>query len=142
VRFNFRGVGKSEGSFGEGLGEVQDLLAVVDWVKQVRPEDALWLAGFSFGGFIAATVATQIEVAQLVTVAPQVSRFIEAKTPAITVPWVLVQGDKDEVISAEETFAWYETLDPKPQLIRMEGAGHFFHGRLLELRERLQKVLM
>lgn len=141
VRFNFRGVGKSEGSFGEGKGEVDDLLAVIDWVKQVRPSDTIWLAGFSFGGFIAGTVATQIPVAQLVTVAPQVSRFIEAKTPPITVPWILIQGEKDEVISPEETFAWYETLNPKPILIRMPDAGHFFHGKLVELRERLQGVL-
>lgn len=141
VRFNFRGVGKSAGQFGDGVGEVEDLLAVVDWVKKTCPGYELWLAGFSFGGYIAARVATQIPVTQLVTVAPQVSRFTAGVFPSIQVPWVLVQGEEDEVVSPAEVFAWVETLDPKPILIRMPGAGHFFHGKLLELREGLQKIL-
>lgn len=141
VRFNFRGVGKSEGEFGHGVGEVSDLLAVVEWVKQSCPNAILWLAGFSFGGFIAASVATEIPVAQLITVAPQVSRFKETKLPSITVPWILVQGEQDEVVSPEEVFTWVETLEFKPQVIRVEGAGHFFHGKLVELRERLKSCL-
>lgn len=141
VRFNFRGVGKSTGSFADGVGEIQDLLTVIDWVKKTCPNDALWLAGFSFGGFIAASVATQIPVAQLVTVAPQASRFTEKPFPSITVPWVLVQGEQDEVVPSEEVFAWIETLDQKPKVIRMPGAGHFFHGQLLELRQRLIDAL-
>lgn len=141
VRFNFRGVGKSEGSHANGIGEIEDLKTIINWVKQVKPEDDLWLAGFSFGGFIAGTVATQIPVKQLVTIAPQVSRFIEAKTPPITVPWVLVQGEEDEVISPQETYAWIDTLDPKPVLIRISGASHFFHGKLMVLRQELDRIL-
>lgn len=141
VRFNFRGVGKSEGTFAEGIGETDDLLAVVKWAQTTCPGDELWLAGFSFGAFVSARAATQIPVAQLVSIAPQVSRFIETKVPEITCPWVLVQGEQDEVISAEEVFAWIETLKHKPILIRMPGAGHFFHGQLTELRERLVGVL-
>lgn len=141
VRFNFRGVGKSVGSFAEGVGEVEDLLAVVAWVKKTCPQDAIWLAGFSFGGYIAAKVATQIPVAQLVTIAPQASRFTQSPFPPITAPWVLVQGDQDEVVPPEEVFAWVETLNPKPAVIRMTGAGHFFHGRLIELRDTLVSVL-
>jgi uncharacterized protein len=141
VRFNFRGVGKSEGGFGEGVGEVEDLLAVINWVKEVSPNTELWLAGFSFGGYIAARVATQIPVAQLITVAPQASRFTEAPFQPITVPWVLVQGEQDEIVSPDEVFAWIETLNPQPVVIRMPGAGHFFHGQLLELRRKLEEVL-
>lgn len=140
VRFNFRGVGKSAGSFSDGIGEVDDLLAVVNWVKQVCPDHELWLAGFSFGGYIAAKVATQIPVAQLVTVAPQASRFT-ADFPPITVPWVLVQGEEDEVVSPQEVYAWIDTLTIKPILIRIPDAGHFFHGKLLELRDELMRVL-
>ena len=141
VRFNFRGVGKSAGRFADGVGEVEDLLAVVDWVKKMLPNDDLWLAGFSFGGYIAAKVATQIPVAQLVTVAPQASRFTAEPFPPIMCPWVLVQGERDEVVPPEEVFAWVETLDRKPIVIRMPGAGHFFHGQLLELQKKLQGVL-
>jgi alpha/beta superfamily hydrolase len=141
VRFNFRGVGKSEGSFADGIGETEDLFTVIEWVKKTCPNDTLWLAGFSFGGYIAARAATQIPVAQLITVAPQASRFTAEPFPSITCPWVLVQGEKDEVVSAEEVFAWIETLEFKPDVIRMPDAGHFFHGKLLELREQLEKVL-
>ena len=141
VRFNFRGVGKSTGKFAEGIGETEDLFAVIRWTQENCPGDALWLAGFSFGGFVAARAATQIPVAQLVTIAPQVSRFVEVKIPEITCPWVLVQGEEDEVIPPADVFAWVETLQHKPVLIRMPGAGHFFHGRLMELRENLLKVL-
>lgn len=137
IRFNFRGVGKSEGSFAEGLGEIQDLLAIVEWTKKVCPEHDLWLGGFSFGAFIAASVATQISVKQLVTIAPQVSRFIETQLSPITCPWILVQGDKDEIVNPLEVYAWIDTLEIKPTLIKMPEAGHFFHGKLLELREKL-----
>jgi len=140
VRFNFRGVGKSTGTHADGVGEVDDLLAVVDWVKKTCPDNQLWLAGFSFGGYIAARVATQIPVAQLVTVAPQASRFT-AEFPPIIVPWVLVQGEEDDVVSPQEVYAWIDTLEHKPVLIRIPGAGHFFHGKLLELRDRLEQVL-
>lgn len=137
VRFNFRGVGKSEGEYDAGIGETNDLLALVKWVKTVNPQDEIWLAGFSFGGFVAARAAVQISPAQLVTVAPQVSRFIEDKLPPITVPWILVQGEQDDVVSPQEVFAWIETLNPKPVVIRMPDAGHFFHGKLTELRMEL-----
>ncbi|MHB1947390.1 MAG: alpha/beta hydrolase [Gammaproteobacteria bacterium] len=141
VRFNFRGVGKSTGSHADGVGEVDDLLTVVEWVKKMCPENKLWLAGFSFGGYIAARVATQIPIAQLVTIAPQVSRFTSGEFPPITVPWVLVQGEEDDVISPQEVYAWIETLEHKPVLIRIPGAGHFFHGKLLELRDQLVQAL-
>jgi hypothetical protein len=141
VRFNFRGVGKSEGVHDNGIGETEDLLTLVKWIREISPQDAIWLAGFSFGAFVSARAATQTLVAQLVSVAPQVSRFIEDKTPPITCPWVLVQGEKDEVVSPAEVFAWYDTLNPKPILIRMPEATHFFHGQLMQLREKLQEVL-
>ena len=141
IRFNFRGVGKSAGHFDDGRGEAQDLSVVIDWVKQTRPQDTLWLAGFSFGGYIAAKVASQDEtVQQLVSVAPQVSRFLQDKF-VVSASWIIVQGDKDEVVSPTEVFAWVETLTPQPTLIKIEGAGHFFHGKLIELRERLELSL-
>lgn len=141
VRFNFRGVGKTEGTFAEGIGETEDLLAIIQWVKEVCPGKVIWLAGFSFGGFVAARAATRISVEQLVTVAPQVSRFIEVSLPPITCPWILIQGDKDEVVSAAEVYAWIDTLQIKPHLIHIAEAGHFFHGKLVELREKLTLAL-
>lgn len=141
VRFNFRGVGKSEGQFDQGLGELYDLLSVIDWVLNERPDHDIWLAGFSFGAYIAAKAATQIPVARLVTVAPPVENFSMSNLPPITAPWILVQGEEDEVVSPEAVFAWAESREPKPLIIRFPQAGHFFHGQLLELREQLEKAL-
>ncbi len=142
VRFNFRGVGKSAGKFDQGKGEVNDLLAVVEWVKTIAPEVPIWLGGFSFGAAVSAYAATQIPVARLVSIAPPVPRFDLTGLPPILCPWVVVQGDQDEIVEPEAVFNWIETLNPKPVVIRMEGAGHFFHGRLLELRSKLEEVLV
>jgi alpha/beta superfamily hydrolase len=141
VRFNFRGVGKSEGEHDAGRGEADDVVALAEWVQALYPDSPLWLAGFSFGGFVAASAATQLPVTQLVSIAPMVSRFYEAHLPAITCPWLIVQGEEDEVISPEDTYKWVDTLEPKPMLIRMPQAGHFFHGKLMELRRVLEAAL-
>lgn len=141
LRFNFRGVGKSSGVHDEGRGELTDLLTIVAWIKQLFPNDALCLAGFSFGAYVATKAAMQISPKQLVTIAPQVSRFKGEDLALVTCPWLLVQGEQDEVVSAEEVFAWIETLPHKPKVIRMPTAGHFFHGQLLELRQLLKDRL-
>jgi alpha/beta superfamily hydrolase len=141
VRFNFRGVGKSEGEHDGGRAETDDVITLAEWVNTVCPKDPLWLAGFSFGGFVAASAATRLPVAQLVSVAPMVSRFQEVELPPITCPWIIVQGELDEVISPEEVYAWIDTLQPKPTLIKIPGAGHFFHGKLMELRRILENVI-
>lgn len=141
VRFNFRGVGKTEGEHDNGRGETNDVVAIAEWINTIYPNDPLWLAGFSFGGFVAASAATHLTVTQLVSIAPMVSRFYEANLPPITCPWLIVQGEEDEVIAPEETYRWIETLQPKPQLIRMPNAGHFFHGKLMELRRVLTTTL-
>ncbi len=141
VRFNFRGVGKSSGVHDEGRGEVDDLLAIVQWIQTVLPNDFIWLAGFSFGAYVATKAAMQFSPKQLVTIAPQVSRFKGDDLARVTCPWLLVQGEQDEVVSAEEVFAWIETLPHKPEVIRMPTAGHFFHGQLLELRMVLEERL-
>ncbi len=141
VRFNFRGVGKSAGTHDEGRGEVDDVIAIANWIKTQFPHDEIWLAGFSFGAYVATKAATKIKTAQLVTIAPQVSRFQHDDLSEVTCPWVLVQGEQDEIIPPEEVFTWIETLPHKPELIRMPGAGHFFHGQLMELRRRLEEKL-
>lgn len=141
LRFNFRGVGRSEGEYDNGDGELQDLLAVIDWVQRERGNFNIWLAGFSFGAYIALKAATQIPVKKLVTVAPPVQNFPVQNLPPITCPWVLVQGEQDEVVAASEVFAWAESQDPKPIIIRMPEASHFFHGQLSEMRTRLEEVL-
>lgn len=141
LRFNFRGVGLSEGQHDEGKGEIKDVLKLANWVKALAPEDTLWLAGFSFGAYVATMAATILKPQQLICIAPQVSRFLSEPLFEVTCPWILVQGEKDEVVSPEEVFAWVETLDTPPQVIRFPEAGHFFHGQLGELRQKIQEVL-
>ncbi len=135
VRFNFRGVGESVGRHDEGRGESDDVVALAQWIQSLFPTEALWLAGFSFGGFVAASTVPRLSVARLVTVAPQVSRFLSPRLPPITCPWLIVQGEQDEIVSPEAVCEWVETLQPKPQLVRLPGAGHFFHGQLIALRQ-------
>lgn len=134
VRFNFRGVGESGGEFDDGEGETDDLLAVVEWVRRTRPEDDLWLGGFSFGAFIALKAAQDLPVRQLITIAPPVERYgFEALMPP-NCPWLIVQGDEDEVVSPKAVYTWADALGDDADLVVMEGAGHFFHRRLMDLR--------
>lgn len=141
VRFNFRGVGQSAGEYDKGNGELEDLLAVVEWVQKERIQQDVWLAGFSFGAYVAAKAATEFPTKKLVTVAPPVQNFPMLNLPPIICPWILAQGEQDEVVPPEEVFRWAEQREPKPIILRFPQAGHFFHGQLGELRARLEEVL-
>ena len=132
LRFNFRGVGKSEGAYDRGVGETEDLLAVLEWVCARRPQDALWLAGFSFGAYVALRAAARFPVARLVLVAPPVPLYDFAAL-APRAPALIIQGEADEVVPAPAVREWAQGLQPAPQLVSLPGAGHFFHRRLNEL---------
>ena len=134
VRFNFRGVGRSEGGYDEGRGETLDYLAVAQWLQAQRPSDALWLAGFSFGAWVALRAARQLPVQQMIAIAPPVGFRDFTGVPAPPCPWLVVQGDADDVVDPAKVFAWAEAADPAPSIVRMAEAGHFFHGRLVDLR--------
>jgi hypothetical protein len=135
VRFNFRGVGRSAGAYDHGVGETDDLLAVVAWVRARRPRDALWLAGFSFGAYVVARAAQPAAAARVVLVAPAVNlRDFDALGPP-AFPWLVIQGEADEVVPPAAVRAWAARLDPAPELVPVPGVGHYFHGRLPELRE-------
>ncbi len=134
VRFNFRGIGKSEGSFDEGDGESEDLAAVVEWARAVRPGAALWLAGFSFGSYVALRNAKRLDAAALITIAPPVGRWDFAAIDLPDCPWLVVQGEEDEVVDPEGVFEWVGKLAAPPQLVRMPETSHFFHRRLMDLR--------
>ena len=138
LRFNFRGVGASAGAFDEGRGETEDALAAVATARQRWPDAALWLAGFSFGGYIALRASTTRgvgEVSRLVTIAPAFTRYYgTVRDVAVPdCPWMVVQDPADEVIDGAAVIDWCERLDPPPTLVTMPAAGHFFHGRLNDL---------
>ncbi|HEY1130606.1 MAG TPA: alpha/beta fold hydrolase [Roseateles sp.] len=125
VRFNFRGIGKSDGAWDEGRGEVDDALAVLAALR--APGEALILSGFSFGGYVASRAATALaEPAQrLVLVGPATSRFDTASVPADT---VVIHGEVDDVVPLSAVLDW-----ARPQSLPVTvvpGVGHFFHGQL------------
>jgi uncharacterized protein len=135
VRFNFRGVGGSAGVYDNGIGELADALAVVDWARAHFDCETLWLAGFSFGAATALQAATRgAAPRKLVTVAPPVGRIIVDPIPRPDCPWLVVQGDQDELVDVELVRRWVAGYDPAPELAVLAGAEHFFHGRLNELR--------
>jgi alpha/beta superfamily hydrolase len=134
VRFNFRGVGQSAGHFDEGVGETQDAVAVADWALARWPGACLAVAGFSFGAFVAFRLATLRPVERLVTIAPPVGRFDFARYPVPNVPWTVIQGNQDELVEVDAVLEWAHTARPAPRIVVMDGAEHFFHGRLNDLR--------
>jgi uncharacterized protein len=141
VRFNFRQAGHSEGSYDKGVGESGDLAAVVAWVRRVRPHDALWLAGFSFGSYVSLINAEQLHADVLISIAPPVGRWPFEGIALPTMPWLIVQGEADEIVEPQAVFDWVETLEHKPELVRMPETSHFFHRRLLDLRGALKHAV-
>ena len=130
VRFNFRGVGGSAGHWDEGRGELADALAVI---AAQRGPGALWLAGFSFGAYIAAEAATHLEegtkAQRLVLVGPSTQKQLVPAVPADT---LVIHGESDDVVPLSATLEW-----ARPQalpVIVFPGVGHFFHGQLALLR--------
>ncbi len=138
VRFNFRGAGKSEGAFDDGEGESADLRAVVDWVRTQRPGDALWLAGFSFGAYVSIRNASALAPSLLISVAPPAGRSWDFASMALyTGPWLVVQGEADEIVEPEKVYRWLEHVGeerPAPNLVKVPDTTHFFHGKLMDLR--------
>lgn len=137
LRFNFRGVGGSEGEFGDAEGEVADLMAVLAWTRNTLPDHELWMGGFSFGSYIAARAVAEHEppVRQFIYVAPPIDRYEDyAELVVPDCPRLVIQGDEDEVVSAKAVIEWVEASENPPELVVMEGAGHFFHRRLMDLR--------
>ena len=138
VRFNFRGVGTSAGAWDEGRGETEDALAVIEWARRRWAGLPLWLAGFSFGSYVALRAAPHARPAALVTVAPPVQRFPLADAAALQLPWLVVQGEADELVDWREVRAWSEARRPPPELVLLPDTSHFFHGRLGELQDAVQ----
>lgn len=135
LRFNFRGTEHSEGRYDNGVGELDDALAAIDYMRARHGAYPLWLAGFSFGAAIAVKAAVATHIDGLISVAPAISRFASGMASQPECPWLIVQGDEDELVDVEETVAWVDSLEPGPELLIVSGGEHFFHGRLTDLRD-------
>ncbi|MEN1956775.1 alpha/beta hydrolase [Luteimonas changyuni] len=134
VRFNFRGTGASEGEFDKGDGERGDLRAVAEWVRATRPGDQLWLAGFSFGAYVSLAMAAELQPSMLISIAPPAGRWAFDSIATPTMPWLVVQGEADEIVDPQAVFDWLDRLKAEPELVRMPDTSHFFHRKLIDLR--------
>lgn len=140
-RFNFRGVGASAGIFDYGRGEVDDLAAVVAEGRRRFPGAALWLGGFSFGAFVALRAARGLAPRRLIAIAPPVVGYELGDVDGPDCDWLLAQGDADDVVPPDAVLGWAAKQANKPRLHVLNGAGHFFHGRLHELKPLLLDFL-
>ena len=149
VRFNFRGVGQSTGEHDYAVGEVLDAMTVLQWLAGQTSARKLWLGGFSFGGYVTARVAEQVltsahiwglsdfEISKVALISPSIEKN---DSNDLTLPidkTFEIYGDADEVIAPANMRAFAEKLGIEVSII--EGAGHFFHGRLTELKKLLQQ---
>ena len=144
LRFNFRGVGKSEGAFDAGRGERGDFTAALDFMAARYPGVPLWAAGFSFGSFVALeTGAVDRRVSVLVGVAPPVTRdnYDFANTRVSEKAKFFVQGSEDELCPIEGLWAFYGKLPEPKELVIIDGADHLFTGQAQEVGEALADLL-
>jgi uncharacterized protein len=139
LRFNFRGVGQSQGQYDEGRGESADALAVIAWGRARWPDAPLTLAGFSFGAMVALLAAPTAQPARLITVAPAVTHAEFSTVQAPACPWLIIQGEADEVVDYRAVAAFAARFSPPPVLRLLPGVDHFFNGRLPELREAVMQ---
>ncbi|WP_423823395.1 CocE/NonD family hydrolase [Salinisphaera sp. SPP-AMP-43] len=137
LRFNFRATGNSEGQYDEGRGEQDDLRAVRDWAAQASNLPDAGLAGFSFGSAAALRVAAADGTPSLLTIGLP-SSYFDHQLPRPDCDWLAIFGDQDDVIDVEAAIAAVRELEPPVNVDIMEGAGHFLHGRLGDLRKRVQ----
>ncbi len=133
IRFNFR-------EFTHGVGETQDTLLLVNYVRERWPHAKIWLAGFSFGAYVSLCAASQTPVSQLISIAPAVNHA-DFSNLHPHCPWIVVIAENDEVVPAKEIHDWVDTRDPKPIVIEFANTSHFFHGELINLRNTLIETL-
>jgi alpha/beta superfamily hydrolase len=148
LRFNFRGVGRSEGAFDQGDGEKEDFRAALDYMAARHPGAPLWAAGFSFGAWVALEVgAADDRVSALIGIAPPVATSISGhnytfeNTLASSKPKFFVQGESDEVCPLEGLWGFYGKLQEPKELVLIDGADHLFEGKAEEVGDTLEDLL-
>ncbi len=144
LRFNFRGVGASAGTFDNGVGETDDYRAAVDFMAHRYPGVPLWTAGFSFGAWVALEVgAADPRVSTLIGIAPPVAGrgYDFPGTLETEKAKFLVQGDMDEICPLKDLWAFYGKLREPKELVIIDGANHLFEGQTVEVGEALADLL-
>lgn len=140
IRMNFRGVGHSEGVFDEGIGESDDVLVLQNLCLASEPEVKFLFAGFSFGSFVTYRAACAAPPEMLISIAPPVNHFLFSSLPA-TVPWIIIHGEDDEVVPFSAINAFVASVAQAPRFIPFTKTGHFFHGKLIELKDTVKEII-
>jgi alpha/beta superfamily hydrolase len=144
LRFNFRGVGRSEGNFTGGEGETQDFRAALDYMAARYPNLPLWAAGFSFGSWIALEVgASDDRVSALIGIAPPWTKlgYDFSNTMKSTKPKFFVQGEADDICPIQDMWKHYGQLPEPKELVVIDAADHLFDGHASEVGEALEDLL-
>jgi uncharacterized protein len=142
LRFNFRGVGSSAGTWDNGRGELDDYKAALDYIATAYPGLEIWAAGFSFGSYIATTVgADDPRVCALITIAPPVDKYEFASVKMSAKPKFVVHGERDELISLKLVRHFYAQLAEPKELVEIDRANHLFDGQASEVGDALADLL-
>jgi alpha/beta superfamily hydrolase len=142
LRFNFRGVGQSEGVYDAGIGESEDMFALSQYWLQEQPQVQFIFAGFSFGSFVAYRTAARYEQCILITIAPPIHHYNYKEFTPAPYPWLIIQGEQDEVVPPKLVFEFADQASPKIPVIRCAETTHFFHGKLIELKTKLTDYIV
>jgi alpha/beta superfamily hydrolase len=142
LRFNFRGVGRSSGSFDEGVGEKADFRAALDFARERYPDAPLWAAGMSFGSWIALSAgAEDPRVSTLVGIALPVSRFDFAGVRDSTKPKFFIHGERDEICPLKDVREFYARASDPKELVVIDGADHVFEGKVGDVADAIEELL-
>ena len=142
LRFNFRGVGRSAGTWDNGRGEMDDYRAAVDFLSRRYPDLEMWAAGFSFGSYIAMTSgADDDRICTLIGIAPPVNRYEFASVKLSTKPKFVVHGESDELIPLKAVREFYAQLQEPKEFVEIDRANHLFDGQASEVGDALEELL-
>jgi len=142
LRFNFRGVGRSAGTWDNGRGEMDDYRAAVDFLSERYPDLEMWAAGFSFGSYVAMTSgADDSRLCALIGIAPPVNRYEYASVKLSTKPKFIVHGEADELIPLKAVREFYARLQEPKEMVEIDRANHLFDGQASEVGEALEDLL-
>jgi alpha/beta superfamily hydrolase len=142
LRFNFRGVGRSQGSFASGIGEAEDFRAAIDHITARHPGLDLWCAGFSFGAWIAMTVgAADPRTRAIVGIAPVVDRYDFDRVAESPIAKFLIHGERDELVPLAAVRRFYARLQEPKELVVIDAADHLFDGKASEVGDAIEDLL-
>jgi uncharacterized protein len=142
LRFNFRGVGSSAGAFDEGAGESDDFRAGLDFMQQRYQSVRLWAGGFSFGAWIALTVAVQNpRVSTMIGIAPPVARYDMEAVRRSAKAKFFIQGERDELCPLKQMQEFYAHCEEPKELVVIDAADHLFDGKTSEVGDAIEDLL-